>query len=61
MLYEVQAEQIPGNNQLWISLKDQENKFVYIYNTYEEAENAILVLQNNFPTGTGFRIIEKEA
>ena len=61
MLYEIQAEQIPGNSQLWLSFKDQEDKFIYLYNTYEEAENTIPILQNNFPTGTGFRIIEKEA
>jgi hypothetical protein len=59
MIYEIQAEFIPGNNQIWISLKDQEDKFIYQYDTQEAAENAILTLQNNFPEGTNLRIVEK--
>jgi hypothetical protein len=59
-MYEIQAEYIPGNNQLWLSFKDQADNFLYQYSTYEEAENMIPVLQPTFPEGTGFRIITKE-
>lgn len=60
MLYEIQAELIPGNNQLWSSIKDQSNNYVYIYNSISEAENMLNVIKNSFPEGTNFRILEKE-
>jgi len=61
MIYEIQAEFIPGNNQIWISFKDQADQFIYQYDTQEAADNALLTLQNNFSEGTNLRIIEREA
>jgi hypothetical protein len=61
MIYEIQAEFIPGNNQIWISLKDQEDKFIYVYSDQEVATNMLPIVQGLFPEGTNLRIIEREA
>ena len=61
MLYEIQAEYIPGNNQLWISLKTESNNFIYQYDTLEAAETMLPIIKSNFSKGTTLRIIEKKA
>lgn len=60
MLYEIQAEYIPGNNQIWMSLRTEDNSCIYQYDTPESAEMMLPRIQNNFPEGTKLRIIEKE-
>lgn len=60
MLYEIQAELTPGNNQIWMSVRDQSNNCIYIYNSISEAENMLDVIKNSFPEGTNFRILEQE-
>ena len=59
MRYEIQTEFIPGNNQLWVSLKTEDNKFIYAYSTLEEAETALLALALQTPDRK-FRIAETE-
>ena len=59
MRYEIQIEFIPGNNQLWVSLKTEDNKFIYAYSTLEEAEAALLALALQTPDRK-FRIAETE-
>jgi hypothetical protein len=61
MIYEIQAEFTPGNNQIWVSFKDQEDRFIYQYDTQEVATNMLLIVQGLFPEGTNLRIIEREA
>jgi hypothetical protein len=58
-MYEIQAEYIPGNNQLWISLKTESDDFMYWYDTLEAAEMMLPGVRSNFPEGTTLRIIEK--
>ena len=60
MLYEIQAEYIPGNNQIWMSLRTEDNSYVYQYETLEAAEMMLLRIQSSFPEGTKLRIIEKD-
>ena len=60
MKYEIQAEYIPGNNQIWMSFKTEENKFIYLYDAEEIAISTIETIKNSFPEGTKFRIIEHE-
>ena len=60
MLYEIQAEFIPGNNQIWASLKTEGNDFIYQYDTLEAAEIMLPRLKGNVPEGTNLRIVEKE-
>ena len=61
MIYEIQAEFTPGNNQIWVSFKDQEDRFIYQYDTQEVATNMLPIVQGLFPEGTNLRIIEREA
>lgn len=59
MLYEIQAEYIPGNNQIWMSLKTEPNDFMYQYDSLETAQMMLPIIQGNFPAGTNLRIVEK--
>ena len=59
MRYEIQIEFIPGNNQLWVSLKTEDNKFIYAYSTLEEAEAVLPALAMQTPDKK-FRIAETE-
>jgi hypothetical protein len=59
-MYEIQAEYIPGNNQMWMSLRTENNSPVYQYETLEAAEMILPRIQGNFPEGTNLRIIEKD-
>jgi hypothetical protein len=59
MKYEIQIEFIPGNNQMWVSLKTEDNKFIYAYSTREEAETALPALALQTPDRK-FRIVETE-
>jgi hypothetical protein len=61
MIYEIQAEFIPGNNQIWVSFKDQADQFIYVYPDQEVATNMLPIVQGLFPEGTNLRIIEREA
>lgn len=61
MIYEIQAEFIPGNNQIWISFKDQSDQFIYMYSDQETATSMLPIVQGLFPEGTNLRIIEREA
>lgn len=60
MLYEIQAEYIPGNSQIWMSLRTEDNSFIYQYDTLEAAEMMLPRIQSNFSEGTRLRIVEKE-
>jgi hypothetical protein len=59
MKYEIQTEFIPGNNQMWISLKTEDNKFIYAYSSLEEAETMLPALEAQSPDQK-FRIVETE-
>lgn len=39
--YEIQIEYIQGNGALWISMVDQENKKIYLYDSEEAATAGI--------------------
>jgi hypothetical protein len=60
MRYEIQMEQVPGNNQVWIVCEEPISKLVCQHDTLEAAQAHLLVLENQHPQH-GFRIFEKEA
>jgi len=61
MIYEIQAEFTPGNNQVWVSFKDQTDQLIYAYPDQEVATSMLPIVQGLFPEGTNLRIIEREA
>ena len=58
MIYEIQMEYIPGNNQIWVSFVDESNKPLYQYDALEAAQAALPALEILSPN-YNFRIIEK--
>lgn len=44
--YEIQIEYLDGNNCVWCSLVNEENKKMYIFNSEEEANAMIEKVQN---------------
>jgi len=48
--YEIQIQFLDGNSSIWASLVDGENKPIYLFTSYEEAERCIEKLQiENYP------------
>ena len=48
--YEIQIQFLDGNSSIWASLVDEENKPIYLFTSYEEAERCIEKLQiENYP------------
>lgn len=43
--YEIQIQFLDGNSSIWASLVDGENKPIYLFTSYEEAERCIEKLQ----------------
>ena len=58
MLYEIQAEYLPGNDQLWVSFRTQDNTLVYKYETLEQAEAVLNQLQQQDVDGRRYRIVQ---
>lgn len=58
MLYEIQAEYLPGNDQLWVSFKTQDNTSVYVYETLEQAETVLSQLQQQDVDTRKYRIVQ---
>ena len=57
--YEIQTEWLPGNNQLWVSFKNESNNFVFQYSTLESAEIELERMQAQ-DSSRKYRIVEKE-
>jgi hypothetical protein len=58
MLYEIQAEYLPQNDQLWVSFRTQDNTLVYQYETLERAEAVLNQLQQQDVDGRRYRIVQ---
>ena len=58
-VYEIQAEWLPGNNQLWVSFKSESNEFIFQYSTLAGAEIELERMQIQDPNRK-YRVIEKE-
>lgn len=44
-IYEIQIQFLENNNSMWISLVNEENKFIYIFPTEEEAKKNLDKIQ----------------
>jgi len=58
MLYEIQAEHLPANDQLWVSFRTQDNTLVYKYETLEQAESVLNQLQQQDVDERRYRIVQ---
>lgn len=43
--YEIQVEYLQGNSSIWMSMVDQENKKIYVYDSEENAKMNIEKIQ----------------
>lgn len=57
MIYEVQMQFIPGNNQIWVAKLNPDDP-VYQYDNYAEAAAKATELQDQDPTGRQYRVAE---
>jgi hypothetical protein len=57
MIYQVQMQFIPGNDQIWVSRLNPDDP-TYEYSTFAEAEAKAIELQNNDSTGRQYRVVE---
>ena len=60
MIYQVQMQFIPGNDQIWVSRIDP-NDPIYEYDTFAEAQAKATELQDNDPTGRQYRVVQFDA
>lgn len=57
MIYEIQMQYIPGNDQIWVARLNPEDP-VYQYTDYGEAVIKMEELKVKDPTGREYRIVE---
>ena len=57
MIYQVQMEYIPGNDQIWVARLNP-NDPIYEYSNFEEAEAKAFELESADPTSRKYRITE---
>jgi hypothetical protein len=57
MIFEVQMEFIPGNDQIWVARLSQDDPF-YQYDNEQEAQAKAQELQDADPTGRKYRVQE---
>lgn len=57
MIYQVQMQFIPGNDQIWVAKLNPEDP-VYEYDNFAEAQAKATELQNADTTGRQYRVAE---
>ena len=57
MIYQVQMQFIPGNDQIWVSRLNPEDP-IYEYDNYAEAQAKATELQDLDTTGRQYRVAE---
>ena len=60
MIYEVQMQFIPGNDQIWVA-RSNPNDPVYQYDNFADAQAKATELQDNDPTGRQYRVTQLAA
>jgi len=60
MIYEVQMQFIPGNDQIWVAHLNP-NDPVYQYDNFADAQAKATELQDNDPTGRQYRVTQLAA
>jgi hypothetical protein len=56
MIYEVQMQFIPGNDQIWVAHLNP-NDPIYQYDNEADAQAKATELQDNDPTGRQYRVV----
>lgn len=57
MIYQVQMQFIPGNDQIWVARINPDDP-VYEYDNYADAQAQATLMQDNDPTGRQYRVVE---
>jgi hypothetical protein len=57
MIYQVQMQFIPGNDQIWVAKLNPDDP-LYEYDNYADAQTQATSLQDNDPTGRQYRVVE---
>ena len=60
MIFEVQLQFIPGNDQIWVAHLNP-NDPIYEYDTFADAQTKATELQSNDPTGRQYRVVQFDA
>jgi len=60
MIYQVQMQFIPGNDQIWVAKLNPDDP-VYDYDNFEEAQVKATELQDADPTGRQYRVSQLAA
>lgn len=60
MIYEVQMQFIPGNDQIWVARLTPEDPS-YQYDNFADAQAKATELQDNDPTGRQYRVVQLTA
>jgi hypothetical protein len=60
MIYQVQMQFIPGNDQIWVAQLNPTDP-IYEYNNEPEAQAKALELQVGDPTGRQYRVVQLAA
>ena len=60
MLFEVQMQFIPGNDQIWVARLNP-NDPIYEYDNFADAQAQATTLQDNDPTGRQYRVVQLAA
>ena len=60
MIYQVQMQFIPGNDQIWVARLNPEDP-TYDYDNFEEAQVKATELQDADPTGRQYRVSQLAA
>jgi ribosomal protein L16/L10AE len=57
MIYQVQMQYIPGNDQIWVA-QLQPGDPIYQYDNEPEAQAKAIELQDNDPSGRHYRVVQ---
>ena len=57
MIYQVQMQYIPGNDQIWVA-QLQPGDPIYQYDNEPEAQAKAIELQENDPSGRQYRVVQ---
>ena len=60
MIYQIQMQFIPGNDQIWVSRINPDDP-IYEYDNFAEAQVKATELQDGDPTGRQYRVIQLAA
>lgn len=60
MIYQVQTQFIPGNDQIWVARLNI-NDPIYEYSNFADAQTQAILLENNDLAGRQYRVVQLAA